>query len=39
MLTMEAQRRNELQVIQLVGTQRVSGVMKNKHSAVRISHA
>jgi len=38
-LTMEAQRRNERQVITLTGTQRISGVLKNRECAVRISHA
>ena len=38
-LTMEAQRRNERQVVTLTGTQRTSGILKNKECAVRISHA
>ena len=39
MLTMEAQRRNELQVVALTGTQKTAGVLKNKECIVRISHA
>ena len=38
-LTMEAQRRNERQVIHLTGTQRTSAVVKNIEGSVRISHA
>lgn len=37
-LTMEAQRRNELQSIFLTGTQKIAGVVKNVEGAVRISH-
>ena len=37
-LTMEAQRRNELQSIFLTGTQRISAVVKNVEATVRISH-
>jgi len=36
-LTMEAQRRNELQSIFLTGTQRISAVVKNVEATVRIS--
>jgi len=39
LLTMEAQRRNERQVVTLTGTQRTSGILKNVECAVRISHA
>jgi len=39
LLTMEAQRRNERQVISLTGTQRTTGILKNVECAVRISHA
>lgn len=39
LLTMEAQRRNERQVVQLTGTQKVKSVLKIPESAVRISHA
>ncbi len=38
-LTMEAQRRNELQAIHLTGTQRITAVVKNKEGLVLISHA
>ena len=38
-LTMEVQRRNELQAIHVTGTQRVAGVVKNKEATCRISHA
>ena len=38
-LTMEAQRRNELQVVALTGTQRTAGILKNKECIVKISHA
>ena len=38
-LTMEAQRRNEIQAIHLTGTQKVAAVVKNKEGLVRISHA
>ena len=37
-LTMEAQRRNELQVIFLTGTQRITGFVKNVEATCRISH-
>ena len=37
-LTMEAQRRNELQAIHLTGTQKVAGVVKNVEATCRISH-
>ncbi len=37
-LTMEAQRRNELQSIFLTGTQRIAGVVKNVEATVRVSH-
>jgi len=37
-LTMEAQRRNELQSIFLTGTQKIAGVVKNVEATVRISH-
>ena len=37
-LTMEAQRRNELQSIFLTGTQRIAGVVKNVEATCRISH-
>lgn len=37
-LTMEAQRRNELQAIHVTGTQRVVAIVKNKEGLVRISH-
>jgi len=37
-ITMEAQRRNELQAISQTGTQRVSGVLKVPESTVRLSH-
>ncbi len=38
-LTMEAQRRNEIQAIHLTGTQKVAAVVKNKEGLVLISHA
>lgn len=38
-LTMEAQRRNELQAINITGTQRVTAIVKNKEGLVLISHA
>ena len=38
-LTMEAQRRNELQAIHITGTQKVAGLVKNVEATVRISHA
>ena len=37
-LTMEAQRRNELQAIHLTGTQKVQGLVKNVEATCRISH-
>lgn len=37
-LTMEAQRRNEIQSIYVTGTQRVTGVVKNVEATCRISH-
>jgi hypothetical protein len=37
-LTMEAQRRNELQSIFLTGTQRIAGFVKNVEATCRISH-
>jgi len=37
-LTMEAQRRNELQVVLLSGTQRVTGFVKNVEATCRLSH-
>ena len=37
-LTMEAQRRNEFQVIHLTGTQRVDAVVKNIEATCRVSH-
>ena len=37
-LTMEAQRRNELQAIHLTGTQKVAGLVKNVEATCRISH-
>jgi len=37
-LTMEAQRRNELQVVFLTGTQRIAGFVKNVEATCRISH-
>ena len=38
-LTMEAQRRNELQAISITGTQKIAGLVKNVEATVRISHA
>ncbi len=38
-LSMEAQRRNELQAIYVTGTQRVAGVVKNVEATCRLSHA
>jgi len=38
-LTMEAQRRNELQTIFLTGTQKIAGFTKNVEGTVRLSHA
>mgnify|MGYP001581615681 CR=1 FL=1 len=37
-LTMEAQRRNELQAIHITGTQKVAGLVKNVEATCRISH-
>ncbi len=37
-LTMEAQRRNEIQAIHLTGTQKIAAVVKNKEGLVLISH-
>jgi len=37
-LTMEAQRRNELQAIHITGTQKIAGVVKNVEATCRISH-
>ena len=37
-LTMEAQRRNERQIIHLTGTQKISAVVKNVEATVRLSH-
>jgi len=37
-LTMEAQRRNEFQIIHLTGTQKISAVVKNVEATVRLSH-
>jgi len=37
-LTMEAQRRNELQAIHITGTQRIAGAVKNVEATCRISH-
>lgn len=37
-LTMEAQRRNEIQSIYLTGTQRIAGFVKNVEATCRISH-
>ena len=37
-LTMEAQRRNEIQAIHLTGTQKVTAIVKNIEGLVRISH-
>jgi len=38
-LTMEAQRRNEIQSIHLTGTQKIAGFVKNVEGSVRVSHA
>jgi len=35
---MEAQRRNERQLIHLTGTQKISAVVKNVEATVRLSH-
>lgn len=37
-LTMEAQRRNELQAIHITGTQKIAGLVKMVEATVRISH-
>ncbi len=37
-LTMEAQRRNELQAIHVTGTQKIAGLVKNVEATCRISH-
>ena len=37
-LTMEAQRRNEIQSIYLTGTQRIAAFVKNIEATCRISH-
>ncbi len=37
-LTMEAQRRNERQIIHLTGTQKIASVVKNVEATVRLSH-
>jgi len=37
-LTMEAQRRNELQAIHITGTQKIAGLVKNVEGTCRISH-
>lgn len=37
-LSMEAQRRNELQAIHITGTQKIAGVVKNIEATCRISH-
>jgi len=38
-LTMEAQRRNELQTIHMTGTQKIAGFVKSVEGTVRVSHA
>jgi len=38
-LTMEAQRRNEIQAIHLTGTQKIAGFVKNVEATCRISHS
>ena len=38
-LTMEAQRRNEIQAIHLTGTQKIAGFVKNVEATCRVSHA
>lgn len=38
-LTMEAQRRNELQTIHMTGTQKIAGFVKSVEATVRISHS
>lgn len=37
-LSMEAQRRNELQAIHITGTQKIAGLVKNVEATCRISH-
>jgi len=37
-LTMEAQRRNEIQAIHITGTQKIAGLVKNVEATCRISH-
>ena len=37
-LTMEAQRRNELQAIHVTGTQKIAGLVKNVEATCRLSH-
>jgi len=37
-LTMEAQRRNELQAIHITGTQKIAGIVKNVEATCRLSH-
>lgn len=37
-LTMEAQRRNEIQAIHITGTQKIAGIVKNVEATCRISH-
>jgi hypothetical protein len=37
-LTMEAQRRNELQAIHITGTQKIAGLVKNVEATCRLSH-
>jgi len=37
-LTMEAQRRNELQAIHITGTQKIAGLVKNVEGTCRLSH-
>ena len=38
-LTMEAQRRNEIQAIHLTGTQKIAGFVKNVEATCRVSHS
>ena len=38
-LTMEAQRRNEIQAIHLTGTQKIAGFVKNIEATCRVSHS
>ena len=37
-LTMEAQRRNEIQAIHITGTQKIAGIVKSVEATCRISH-